>query len=238
MRGEEIITTRKEHAMTYDKNLLNHEHASSDLIPKQIYKETPFTIDNIRQINQKFMGGGMSQNYFAIPWFEYYFDTHNFEYIVELGSQKGCLSTYFANFAGITEQCFFETYEINPDKDWNTRKFEGCGHWFKKLADMSPFVNYFHQDVFSNKTISHISENISQFKTFIFCDGGDKVEEFKTYAPLLKTGDCIAVHDWGHEIHKAQIEQEIQNYGFTEDIPHSLSAVGLGTLIMPFRKES
>ena len=131
--------------MKYDKKLINTIHASSDLIPKQIYKDKPLTLDNVRQINQKFMGGGMSQNYLAIPWFEYYFDTHNFEYMIEFGSQKGCLSTYFANFAGITEQMFFETYEFNPDKDWSTREYEGCGHWYEKLADLSPYINYFHQ---------------------------------------------------------------------------------------------
>ena len=103
--------------MKYDKNLLIRLHASSDLIPKQIYKNKPLLLENIASINQKFMGGGMSQNYLAIPWFEYYFDTHNFQYIVEIGSQKGCLSTYFANFAGIREQVFFETYELFPDKD-------------------------------------------------------------------------------------------------------------------------
>ena len=144
--------------MKYDKTLLNKIHASSDLIPKQIYKNRPLTLDNIRQINQKFMGGGMSQNYLAIPWFEYYFDTHNFEYIVEFGSQKACLSTYFANFAGITEQVFFETYEFNPDEMWSARHYEGCGHWYEKLAEISPYVNYFHQDIYFQKKTNIIKK--------------------------------------------------------------------------------
>ena len=66
--------------MKYNKNLFNNTHASSDLIPKQMHKERPIDLNDIMRINQKFMGGGMSQNYFAIPWFEYYFDIYNFEY--------------------------------------------------------------------------------------------------------------------------------------------------------------
>tara|TARA_R100000005_G_C4958473_1_gene176179 strand:- start:353 stop:1030 length:678 start_codon:yes stop_codon:yes gene_type:complete len=222
--------------MKYDKKLINTIHASSDLIPKQIYKDKPLTLDNVRQINQKFMGGGMSQNYLAIPWFEYYFDTHNFEYMIEFGSQKGCLSTYFANFAGITEQMFFETYEFNPDKDWSTREYEGCGHWYEKLADLSPYINYFHQDVFSQETQSHIKENVSEFKTFIFADGGDKAREFNMYAPMLKVGDCIAVHDWGQEIYYSQIEHTIREHGLVPDEPFAASAAVFGTWIMPFKK--
>ena len=182
------------------------------------------------------MGAGMSQNYLALPWFEYYFDAHQFEYIVEFGSQKGCLSTYFANYAGITEKVFFDTFELFPDKDWWSRANEGAGHWFKKLAEISPYVNYYHQDVFSEETVTHVSENIQQSKTFIFCDGGDKAKEFNTYAPLLKTGDCIAVHDWGVEIQMSQIQDTIEKYNLEVDTNFAQSATQFATWIMPFRK--
>ena len=225
--------------MKYNKNLLTTIHGSSDLIPKQIYKDRPMTLDDLRKINHKFMGGGMSQNYFAIPWFEYYFDIHNFEYMVEFGSQKGTLSTYFANFAAITEKMFFETYEFKPQQAWAKREWEGCGHWYEKLAEISPYINFFHQDVFSEETQTHIKENVEQFKTFIFCDGGDKAREFNMYAPLLKSGDCIAVHDWEQEIHFGQIEQTIRDYGFGHwpaDRHFVTTAREWGTWVMVFTK--
>ena len=222
--------------MKYDKNLLQEIHASSDLIPKQMYKDKPITIENLASINHKFMGGGMSQNYFALAWFEYYFDTHNFEYIVEIGSQKGCLSTYFANFAGITEKCFFDTFELYPEKDWSTRKYEGCGHWFEKLSEISPFINFYHDDIFNKDCIEHINSNLSQLKTFIFCDGGDKIKEFNTFAPLLKKGDCIAVHDWGHEIGLGHIQKAVTENNLVIDEPFVHSATDFRTLIMPFKK--
>jgi len=224
--------------MKYNKELLNEIHASSDLIPKQMQKERALDLNDIMRINHKFMGGGMSQNYFAIAWFEYYFDIHNFEYMVEFGSQKGCLSTYFANFCGITEQMFFDTFEFKPETSWYVREYEGCGHWYEKLAGISPYINYFHQDVFSNETKDHILDNISEFKTFIFCDGGDKAREFNMYAPLLKEGDCIAVHDWGQEISYGQIKHTIDQYNLVVDEPSATSASGLQTWIMPFRKMS
>ena len=194
------------------------------------------TINDLGRINQKFMGGGMSQNYLAIPFLEYYFEAHRFEYIVEFGSQKGCLSTYFANLAAITEAFFFETYELFPEKDWNQRATEGVGHWFERLAEISPHINYFHQDAFSEDTKSHIESNIKEFKTFIFCDGGNKVKEFNTYAPLLKSGDCIAVHDWGVEISMPQIQETLKNHNLVPDDSFALSASDFATQIMPFKK--
>tara|TARA_R110000765_G_scaffold24535_2_gene61339 strand:- start:4667 stop:5338 length:672 start_codon:yes stop_codon:yes gene_type:complete len=222
--------------MIYDKNLLNDVQGSSDLIPKRIYQDKELTLENILSINHRFMGAGMSQNYFAIPWFEYYFDANQFEYLVEFGSQKGCLSTYFANFAGITEKVFFDTFELLPDQDWNNRPVEGAGHWFSKLADLSPYINYYHQDVFSDATVNHVYENVKNLKTFIFCDGGDKIKEFNTYAPLLKSGDCIAVHDWHHEISMGDILHTVKDHGLVVDSLFASSADKYGTLIMPFKK--
>ena len=221
---------------TYDKSILKDIQGSNERIPKGIYKNKNITVDNMKQINQKFFGGGMSQNYFAIPCLEYYWDTHRFEYIVEFGSQKGALSTYFANLASVTEAFFFETYELFPDKDWYTREHEGCGHWFEKIAEISPYVSCHHKDTFSEEVIEHIKDNSEDMKTFIFADGGDKIKEFNTYAPLLKSGDCIAVHDWGVEIAWEPIKDVANANGFTYDEPFAATFGMLQTQIMPFRK--
>ena len=222
--------------MKYDKSLIKNIHATSDAIPKQIYKDREMTVDDLKVINQKYFGGGMSQNHMAPPWFELYFDMHKFEYMAEFGSQKGCLSTYFANFAGVTEQMFFDTFEIYPNVDWFSRANEGCGHWFEKLASISPYINYHYKDVFTDEVKNHVKENIDQFKTFIFADGGDKTREFNEYAPFLKVGDCIAVHDWPSEVNESGIGSVMQEYGFERDEPFATSATNLNTAIMPFIK--
>tara|TARA_R110000765_G_scaffold55804_1_gene110460 strand:- start:229 stop:900 length:672 start_codon:yes stop_codon:yes gene_type:complete len=222
--------------MKYDKSLLTDIHGSGPGQNTGAYSSKVLTLEDTLKINQRYMGGGMSQNYFAIPWFEYYLDANRFEYIVEFGSQKGCLSTYFANFAGITERVFFDTFELYPEECWFNRPEEGCGHWFEKLANISPHINSFYIDVFEEEAISHVQGNIEQFKTFIFCDGGDKVKEFNNYAPLLKSGDCIAVHDWGHEIDTHNIQETLDSYNLEVDPLFAESASKTGTLIMPFRK--
>jgi len=222
--------------MKYDRSLLTSVQGSDSRIPKNIYTDRKISVGNLAQINQKFMGGGMSQNWLAIPFFEYYYEANRFEYVVEFGSQKGCLSTYFANLAAITEAFFFETYELFPEVDWNRRETEGVGHWYERLAETSPYINYFHQDVFSKNTQKHIEENIQKFKTFIFCDGGNKVKEFNTYAPLLKSDDRIAVHDWGVEIRIEQIQETLDKYRLVPDEPFAATATDFNTWIMPFKK--
>ena len=220
--------------MIYDKSLLeNNNHG--DACKFDMHGSKEITGGDLCRINHRFMGAGMSQNYVGIYFFEYYQQTHKFEYVVEFGSQKGALSTYFANAAAISEQFFFETYEWDRDKDWYSRENEGAGHWFDKLAKISPYVNGFSQDVFSEDTLDHVRKNSEQFKTFIFCDGGDKVKEFNMYAPLKKPGDRIAVHDWGTEIDYPAIQETCEKYSLVPDEPWTQSNTNFGTLIMPFR---
>ena len=35
-------------------------------------------------------------------------------------------------------------------------------------------------------------------RTIVFCDGGNKIEEFKLLAPHIKRGDIIMAHDYSH----------------------------------------
>jgi hypothetical protein len=220
--------------MKYDKQILTDIQISN--VKRGEYASKNITIDDAKKINQLFLGGGMSQNYFALPIFEHYYDVNRFDYVVEFGSQKGSLSVYFANLASVTEGFFFETYELFPDTDWYVRENGGCGHWFDKLKEISPYVNSYHKDVFCDEVVEHIKDNIQDNRTFIFCDGGNKIKEFHTYAPLLKSGDCIAVHDWGVEIGWEQIKDVANANGITYDEPFASTCNILKTQIMPFRK--
>jgi cephalosporin hydroxylase len=231
--------------MKYDKNLLHSEHGNYEGIEKNLYSLNPqkpfqkvfMEIDDLKIINRRYMGGGMSQSYAAIYFMEYYFEAHRFNYVVEFGSQKGALSTYFANMAAITEAFFFDTHELYPDNAWLVREYEGCGHWYSKLAEISPYINYYQKDAFSEEIFNHTKENMEELdRAFLFCDGGDKIKEFNMYAPLLKTNDRIAVHDWNLEIGYRNIERAIIEHNLVIDEPFASSATKLGTTIMPFRK--
>ena len=43
----------------------------------------------------------------------------------------------------------------------------------------------------------------------IYCDNGDKPEEFRMYTPALKSGDFIVVHDWNAEIDESHVRWDI-----------------------------
>ena len=225
--------------MKYDAGLLQSGkmHGTLEGIDKQVHVDAPFIGTDLCKVNRRFMGAGMSQSYAGIYWFEYYHEAHNFEYVVELGSQKGALSTYYANMAAITEQFFFDTFEIDKQQDWFNRPTEGVGHSFERLAELSPYINTYEQNVFDEDAIDHIRGNVDQYKTFIFCDGGHKQTEFATYAPMIKKGDRIAVHDWGTEIEYVDIRDVCREHQLVPDEPWARASVDFGTLIMPFRRK-
>jgi cephalosporin hydroxylase len=47
---------------------------------------------------------------------------------------------------------------------------------------------------------------------FIYCDGGNKPEEFRKWAPIIRPGSVIAAHDWGVEIGPKDIELYVDKY--------------------------
>jgi len=231
--------------MKHDKKLIHTLHGSHEGIDKQVYTNSVIPLDDMKKIGRRFMGAGMSQSYSAIYWQEYFVESNRFEYIVELGSQKGALSTYLANMAAITESYIFDTYEAFPypyeetdGSDIQLRsRYNGTGHWFEKMAEISPYINMYYENVFDKPVFNHIKENMEQFKTYIFCDGGNKLRELHLYARLLKKGDRIAVHDWGIEVKPEQVQPIMEEFDLEYDEPFAKSATDLGTWIMPFRKK-
>jgi hypothetical protein len=137
---------------------------------------------------------------------EHYIAYYDFDYVVELGSAYGALSTYMANMAGASERFIFETYDCFRDGHWSNKPMGGIGHWFDKVSTLSPLINSFNKDVFSDEVKQHILETSKNRKTLILCDGGDKVKEFALYSPILKGEDCLMVHDWGVEINQSDID--------------------------------
>ena len=50
----------------------------------------------------------------------------------------------------------------------------------------------------------------------MFCDGGDKPHELRTFAPALKKGDIIACHDWGRAIKDEWVADDIKKFNLKE----------------------
>lgn len=219
-----------------DKLLLNKIQGSSDLIPVAFHGEhNPIEISDLLEINKRFMGGGMSQSYSALYFFEYYIQHYDFEYIVEIGTQKGALSLFFANMASVTERFFFETYDIS-DKDLYDRSVEGVGHWFKKICKISPYCNFHQLDIFSEEAKGNIFTESADKKTLIFCDGGDKQMELSIYGSIIKPDDHIIVHDWNEEIFPDAIKPILEKNNLAYNMIFVNACVSMGTLLMPFIK--
>ena len=214
------------------KEDFNKEHGRAITNP---HTTEPIKLHNLTEINRRFMGGGMSQAYSALYFFEHYIWLYGFEYVVEIGTQKGALALFFANMASVTEKFLFETYDIS-NYDYYNRENEGTGHWFDEIVKISKFVEFYNCNIFSEWAIKNIKENISKFKTLIFCDGGDKKKELETFAKFLKSGDHIIVHDWDVEIIKEEADRIVDECGLQYNEPFSGDAILLGTQLMPFIK--
>jgi tetratricopeptide (TPR) repeat protein len=75
------------------------------------------------------------------------------------------------------------------------------------------------------EAIPHVARLIrSPGQTLVLCDGGNKVEEFNTFAPYLKTNDCIMGHDcltpgWRWvEITEEAIEGAVERNGLAANL--------------------
>jgi hypothetical protein len=192
--------------------------------------------DEMSNIHQLLMGTGLSQNFYAVYFFEQYIRENKFEYVVELGSCHGALSLYLGNYASVTEQFLFHTFEMFPDDAWNNRTINGGGHWFEKLEKISPYMKSFKLDVLGQEAKDIIKAGIGQYKTLIICDNGQKRREFRNYAPMLKSGDKIIVHDWMEEIFPKDVTDVMTVHNIVFDDAAIAKLESYKTTLMPFVK--
>jgi cephalosporin hydroxylase len=116
--------------------------------------------------------------------FSEFFAQEKIDRVIELGTYQGAMALWlkdqstFYNFK-------FKTYDIK-----NRLKN------IKKEIGTIPF-NFRNKDIHAPETVKGISSRISSpGVTLLLVDGGDKNKEFNLYAPALKTGDWIMVHDY------------------------------------------
>jgi hypothetical protein len=99
--------------------------------------------------------------------------------IVELGTFNGGLTTILADHP-ISEQATITTFDLQP------------------VAFDNPKITQYTGDIFSHESL--IRDLIAQpGHTIVFCDGGNKVEEVRTFCRYLKPGDLICAHDYGYK---------------------------------------
>ena len=129
-----------------------------------------------------FCGCPMMQHPNAIRAFGFFLSEQKFEQIIEIGFGHGGLSAVIA-FAAVINNSKFYTYDIEVINYDIISKVEQLGG---KVTI---------GDVFNNiKEIEKIIQ--SSGRTLILCDGGNKIEEVKTFSKFMKPDDVIMAHDY------------------------------------------
>jgi hypothetical protein len=80
----------------------------------------------------------------------------------------------------------------------------------KELAKLHQKIQ--RRNIYADKNVVKISELIQQTgMTVVFTDCIDKPWEFNTYAPYLKLGDVLAVHDWDRAIKDEWVKDTMES---------------------------
>lgn len=104
--------------------------------------------------------------------------------IIEIGTGRGALTSVFGLW-GLKKNITVVSIDQQKLYDENL---------LKKLN-----VVLLTQDEFSESTKEYILSTINNKPTWIYCDGGHKINEFVTYAPLIPSNSIISAHDFNIE---------------------------------------
>ena len=106
---------------------------------------------------------------------------HKPELIIEIGTALGGTALFFSNYAKV------HTWDIN-----------------RSMTKTNDNITFHHEDVFNSSNLEMLLWD--HRKKFLFCDGGNKIKEFNTFAKQLEVGDYVFVHDWNAEIGQYDID--------------------------------
>lgn len=121
--------------------------------------------------------------------------------IVEIGTGSGCLTTVLALFGQLIGA---RVLTVDHDPALSQR----LHHLLVKKLDVTMLFN----DEWSSAAITKILKHIGGEKTYVFCDGGDKVKELNFWSRSIPPGSLISVHDWGTEVTPDDVPEGLTPY--------------------------
>lgn len=124
--------------------------------------------------------------------------------IIEIGTYRGGFSYLLSD---VFTKSKITTLDINPDCD------------IEKLSKETG-INTYKMDTFSEEAVNLISSLIKEDGVcIVFCDGGNKPEEFKKFAQYLKYNDIILAHDYSpnNEYWENYMKDKIWNWHEIDD---------------------
>jgi len=121
---------------------------------------------------------------------------HEFKGLIELGTYRGGMSIF------LLLQCV----------QWGMSFYTFDKQRFPletPVAQMIDLEAHFHEgDIFEERK-PKLLELIGMdglHPLLLYCDDGNKPREFATFVPHLRSGDYVAVHDWGLEFHPQHVK--------------------------------
>lgn len=108
----------------------------------------------------------------------------DFENIIEIGTLHGGLSIFINDHKKPDSD--FITFDINNHQLWQG----------KSPPEGSDKIKFAIMDCFSDSAVHIISTKLSNSKTLLLCDGGNKNYEFNFYSKFLASGSAIMLHDY------------------------------------------
>lgn len=122
-----------------------------------------------------------------------FIDENDVELFIELGVWKGGIASLLTARTLLVPNFWYIGVDVNGMLHLNEHVMT--------FINSSPKANIILANVFDMETQMDLYRIIhTHNKVFLFCDNGDKPKEIRTYAPYLKSGDFIAVHDYNTEI--------------------------------------
>jgi len=137
-----------------------------------------------------FAGVKMSQTWNDLAIWETFFNEHPIRTLIELGTDNGGMSLFFA------VQCHQRDIEFHT---FDNQKWIDFDRGLPALFGLG--LKFHHVDLFSERGIAWVSDLIkkSPGEVAVFFDDGDKPREWQMFAHLTRPGDYCIVHDWGTE---------------------------------------
>ena len=130
----------------------------------------------------------MQQNNRIFDYLPEFFQEHQFDHVVEIGTSGGGFSLYLHELSN-TYNFTFRTYDVE-----------------NKLHEAPPF-DFRHKSAWDGEGYNEIIDTLNlPGKVLLVVDGGDKPKEINLYSSHLKTNDVVMCHDYAptkqyHEEH-------------------------------------
>jgi len=130
--------------------------------------------------------------------------------IVELGTFMGGLTLALHEAAPETRLYTCDRL-VATEGEYVTTHPHGSHHYRRDWYGSS--VVFCRADVLSETMAPELAEAFAlPGRKLVLCDNGHKPTELRMYAPRLRRGDIIGVHDWPDEINAAAVEGSLDNY--------------------------